>query len=81
MREGQIADQGAPLSVLRLPLVEERVGLSGAHIYNKINPRSPWFDPDFPKPIRLGSRSMGWLSVEIDAWLRKQAAKRERVVA
>ncbi len=31
---------------------------------------------NFPKPIRLGDNSVGFVEEEIDEWLAKQAAKR-----
>ncbi len=34
---------------------------------------------NFPKPIRLGDNSVGFVEEEIDEWLAKQAAKREVV--
>lgn len=30
----------------------------------------------FPKRIRLGGNSTGWLATEINAWLEKKAAER-----
>ena len=32
---------------------------------------------DFPKPIRLGDNSMGYIEEEVDAFLAEQAAKRD----
>jgi len=26
----------------------------------------------FPQPIRLGARAVGWLSSEVDAWIREK---------
>lgn len=31
----------------------------------------------FPKPIQLSAKSVGWLSTEVDAWLKDRAAARE----
>ena len=41
------------------------------------DPRSPYYDPDFPKPIRLGKRAVGWRESEVIAWLES----RERTTA
>ncbi len=49
--------------VLRLPLVKGRTGLSRSTIYLRIAEGS------FPKPVNLGSRAVGWLESEIEAWL------------
>jgi prophage regulatory protein len=50
-------------AVLRLPLVKGRTGLSRSTIYLRIAEGS------FPKPVNLGSRAVGWLESEIEAWL------------
>lgn len=31
----------------------------------------------FPKPIKLGRRSVGWIEAEIDLWIAARAAARE----
>ncbi len=32
----------------------------------------------FPRPIKLGPRSSGWLESEIDEWLEEQAKQRDK---
>lgn len=56
-------------AVLRLKKVTEKTGLSRSSIYYKLNPASKYFDESFPKPIRLGAVSIGWLESDLDAWL------------
>jgi len=63
------------LSILRKPKVCERIACSPSSLHNKISPKSKYFDSTFPKPIRLGANSVGWIEGEIDAWLQS----RERV--
>lgn len=55
--------------VLRLPSVIQKIGLSRSTIYASI------LEGNFPKPIRLGPRAVGWLKSEIDVWLN------ERIIA
>ena len=31
-------------------------------------------DGNFPQPIRLGARAVGWIESEVDAWIRDQIA-------
>jgi len=72
--------QSAP-TILRRKQVEARIGLSRSAIYAKLlpNPKSPAsFDPTFPKPIRIGARSVGWLEDEIAAWLQQRIAASRR---
>ena len=53
-------------SVLRLPDVKSRTGLSRSSIYNYVS------NGTFPKPISLGARAVGWLEAEIDQWINGQ---------
>ena len=53
-------------TVLRLPAVKSRTGLSRSSIYIRIA------DGTFPKPIALGVRAVGWLENEIDEWLAQR---------
>lgn len=48
---------------LRLSDVKNQVGLGRSAIYDKIK------RGDFPAPIHLGARAVGWLSDEICAWM------------
>jgi prophage regulatory protein len=55
----------------RLPQIKQRTGLSRSSIYAKIG------RGEFPSPIRLGPRAVGWLDSEIEAWItqRVQASR------
>ncbi|MDH5378101.1 MAG: AlpA family transcriptional regulator [Gammaproteobacteria bacterium] len=53
-------------SILRLPTVKTRTGLSRSTIYLRIS------EGTFPKPISLDSRAVGWVESEIDDWLSTQ---------
>lgn len=53
-------------TVLRLPKVKDRTGLSRSSIYLKIS------QDQFPKPISLGARAVGWIEEEVDQWLSEQ---------
>jgi len=52
--------------VLRIPEVQSRTGLSRSSIYLFIS------RGEFPKPISLGRRAVGWLEPDIDEWLQGQ---------
>jgi prophage regulatory protein len=61
-------------SILRLPDVQKRTGLSRSTIYLRISEES------FPKPISLGGRAVGWIEHEVDEWLNEKIkASRESV--
>jgi prophage regulatory protein len=55
--------------ILRRPEVEARTGLSRSTIY-------AWMQRgDFPKPVALGARLVGWIESDIDAWLAARQGK------
>lgn len=64
-----------PSKILRLPELLGCIGLSRSSVYDRMSPSSKRFDPEFPRPIRLGHRSVGWRADEVEQWLRN----RERV--
>ena len=57
------------LRILRIKEVATKLAISKSTIYDWINPKSPRYDPSFPKPIKLGGNSIGWFSTMIDEWL------------
>lgn len=66
-------DQTQSITILRRREVEARTGLSRSTLYDWIDPDSPRYKPDFPKPIRFaGSTAVGWVASEIDAFLASQ---------
>lgn len=58
-------------AILRRPAVTRKTGLASSSLYAAIA------RGEFPKPIKLGERSVGWLSREVDAWIEARAAKRD----
>ena len=57
--------------ILRRPKVEKRTGLSRSTIYLLIKKGT------FPKPVKLGERSVGWVEAEVDAWLEGRIQQRD----
>ncbi|WP_248320815.1 AlpA family transcriptional regulator [Caballeronia sp. Sq4a] len=55
---------------MRRPEVESRVGLARSTIYGLIKVGQ------FPEPVHLGARAVGWVEAEIDEWLRRRADTR-----
>ena len=53
-------------TILRLPNVKARTGLSRSTIYLRIS------QGKFPAPVSLGSRAVGWIEAEINDWLQSQ---------
>jgi prophage regulatory protein len=50
-------------AILRLPAVKSRTGLSRSSIYAKVR------SGEFPQPISIGIRSIGWIESEIQQWI------------
>lgn len=65
-------------TILRRKQVEQRTGLKTSSLYAKFRPnakRPMDYDVSFPKPISLGTKSVGWIESEIETWLSAQIDK------
>ena len=56
--------------ILRFAGVKDRTGLSHSTIYARIK------DGEFPRPISLGARCVGWVESEIDDWIGEKVKSR-----
>ncbi len=65
----QEKDFHAVAKMLRLPQVIDRTGRSRSSIYA---------DPDFPRPVPIGAKAVGWVSTEVDKWISERIAVRDR---
>lgn len=52
--------------ILRLPAVKSRTGLSRSTIYSHVA------NKQFPAPISLGARAVGWLEEDVNNWLAEK---------
>lgn len=55
--------------ILRLKQLVGLLGLSRSSIYDRMNIRSPRYDVTFPRPIKLGKSTIGWIESDISAWI------------
>jgi prophage regulatory protein len=62
-------------SILRLPAVKARTGLSRSTIYQRIS------DGTFPPQILLGARAVGWIEQSITDWIEQQIAASRKVAS
>ncbi len=53
-------------TILRLPTVKARTGLSRSTIYLRVA------EGRFPAPISLGGRAVGWIEAEVNEWLAQR---------
>lgn len=56
--------------IYRLPEVRLMTGLGKTKIYAEMKQQK------FPRQVPIGTRARGWLSTEIDAWIKERAAAR-----
>jgi prophage regulatory protein len=68
--EQQMNTPTPPRKVLRLPDVQNKIGIRRDSIYRSA--REGWL----PRPIKLTERCSGWFEDEIDQWLTERAAQR-----
>lgn len=61
-----MSDKTKPTSILRLPEVIERTGIPRSSIYSAIK------EGEFPKPIQLGARRIGFIESEVEKWLEER---------
>ncbi|HBH27053.1 MAG TPA: AlpA family transcriptional regulator [Rhodospirillaceae bacterium] len=55
-------------TILRLPAVKARTGLSRSTLYARMA------RGQFPAQVALGPRAVGWLEAEVNAWLAQRIA-------
>ena len=58
------------ISFLRINKVQSQTGLARSTIYKLMA------EGDFPQPVKITSKSSGWVSTEVDDW--KQSRMKER---
>lgn len=62
--------------VINVKETSTNLNVSRATLYAWTNPKSKWYRPDFPKKVKIGIRSVGFLESEIDAFIAKSAGNR-----
>lgn len=61
-----------PQTLIRREQVTAKTGLGCSAIYARMtfNPKRPNdYDPTFPKPVKIGARSVAWVESEVDEWI------------
>lgn len=59
----------------RLKEMMEVLKISKTGIYDKMDPRSKRYDPEFPLPIKLGPNAVAWRKSEVQYWIRSRPRK------
>lgn len=63
------------MNVLRPRAAAAKVGLSRIHLYRLERAGQ------FPKRVRLGPNSVGWLEEELEEWIRSRVRRRDALEA
>lgn len=62
--------------IINLKEVVSFTSISRAKIYEMINETSKYYDPTFPKPVRLSESRIGWSAWEIHQWIEAKMQSR-----
>lgn len=65
-------------TIIRRKTLERRIGLAHSAIYDRLDKRSPRYDPTFPTPIKLGvgkNPPIGFIEEEVNSWINAQIQK------
>tara|TARA_R110002074_G_scaffold55104_1_gene137031 strand:- start:209 stop:394 length:186 start_codon:yes stop_codon:yes gene_type:complete len=54
--------------IYRRPVVEQLTGLSRSTLYAMMA------EGNFPKPVKLGKRAVGWRERDVSAWLQSRVS-------
>lgn len=62
--------------IINIKDVIQFTSISRAKIYEMINVDSKYYDPSFPKPIRLSESRIGWVALEVHQWIEVKIQSR-----
>lgn len=55
--------------ILRINDLVKSMGISKSMIYLYLNPKSKYFNAEFPRPIKLSERSIGWKLEDVEHFI------------
>lgn len=69
------------LKLIRLAELLLLLACSRSTVYLRLDPKSPYYDPSFPRPIKLSGHTNGrgavaWVESEVEAWIAERMASR-----
>lgn len=62
--------------IIHIKEVIQFTSMVRAKIYEMINIDSKYYDPSFPKPVRLSQSRIGWIALEIHQWIESKLQNR-----
>ena len=63
--------------IVNIKEVVQFTSISRAKIYEMINEKSKYYDPTFPRPVRLSESRIGWSAWEVHQWIEDKLESRE----
>lgn len=75
--------QQRPVVLLRRPQVLVKLGICRSALHQWLDPESPYYLPDMPRPIKLSERSRNsyWIEEEIDLFIQQRVAQARQPAA
>ena len=70
--ETPVSDDAAGIRIIRLAEVVRKTGMSRSTIYQRLRSR------DFPAPVELGPRAVGFVEKEVDGFLSELVRQRDQ---
>lgn len=61
-------ERKAGLALMRRPQVEAVTGMACSTLYDRMA------NDDFPRPVRIGRRAVGWVESEVQDWIESRIA-------
>lgn len=55
--------------IINIKEVVQFTSISRSKIYEMIKSDSKYYDPSFPKPVRLSESRIGWVALEVYQWI------------
>ena len=62
--------------IISLHQVIELTGVCRSTIYEMMDENSPYYDPTFPKKVKITQKRIGWSAWEIHQWIESKLASR-----
>lgn len=62
--------------IINIKEVIQFTSISRAKIYEMINVDSKYYEPSFPKPVRLSESRIGWVAFEVHQWIEAKIQSR-----
>ena len=62
--------------IINIKEVIQFTSISRAKLYEMINVNSKYYDPTFPRPVRLSESRIGWVAWEVHQWIEAKLGSR-----